>query len=58
MALAAIAGALPGLALDLAGVGGAASVTYGAWLVYPPAGFIVGGILALAATWLLARRGA
>jgi hypothetical protein len=29
-------------------VAGAAAVAYGAWLIYAPAGFIVGGILALA----------
>lgn len=29
-------------------VAGAAGVSYGAWLVYTPAGFIVGGLLALA----------
>lgn len=30
---------------DLLLVAGAASVTYGAWLVYPPAGYIVGGAM-------------
>lgn len=32
---------------DLAGVAGAGAIAYGAWLVYPPAGFIVGGVLLL-----------
>lgn len=41
--LAAAAGWLP----DLLIAGGAAGIAYGAWLVYPPAGFIVGGALAL-----------
>ncbi|MGE3346064.1 MAG: hypothetical protein AB7I35_01375 [Ramlibacter sp.] len=36
---------------------GAASVAYGAWLVYPPAGFIVAGGLSLAAGVLAARLG-
>lgn len=30
-------------------IAGAASVSYGAWLVYEPAGFIVVGVLALIA---------
>lgn len=36
-----------GLLLDLVVVGSVASVAYGAWLVFPPAGFIVGGFLTL-----------
>lgn len=39
-------------ALVLAGAG---AVSYGAWLVYPAAGFIVGGLLAMAAGFLAAR---
>lgn len=42
---------------DAAGMSGAASVAYGAWLVYEPAGFIVGGALMLAAAMLAARGG-
>ncbi len=38
-------------------VGGAALVSYGAWLIYPPAGFITGGALLLVAG-ILASRGA
>lgn len=34
---------------------GAGAVAYGAWLVYPPAGHIVGGVLAMAGGVLLAR---
>lgn len=37
-------------------LGGAASVAYGAGLIYAPAGYIVGGVLLLAAGWL--TRGA
>lgn len=29
-------------------------VSYGAWLVYPPAGFIVGGVLLLLAAFVMA----
>ena len=36
-------------------IGGAAGVSYGAWLIYPPAGFVVGGILLLVAGVLTAR---
>ena len=36
---------------------GSASVAYGAWLIYPPAGFITAGLLLLAAG-ILASRGA
>lgn len=35
------------LARDLLALVGAGSVSYGAWLVYEPAGFIVAGLLAL-----------
>ena len=36
-------------------VGGAAALSYGAWLIYPAAGFIVGGLIAIAAGFMLAR---
>lgn len=36
-----------GLLLDLVVVGSVASVAYGAWSIFPPAGFIVGGFLTL-----------
>lgn len=32
---------------DVLLVAGAAAVAYGAWLAYPPAGFVVGGALSL-----------
>ncbi len=32
---------------DLLLVAGGASVSYGAWAIYPPAGFIVAGALAI-----------
>ena len=40
---------------DIIGVGGAASVAYGAWLIYAPAGFIVGGCIIVAGSLLRAR---
>ena len=39
--------AAPGLLRDLIVFDGAASITYGAWLIYEPAGFITGGVLTL-----------
>lgn len=39
--------------IDTAGCSGAGLVAYGAWLIYPPAGFIVGGVLLLVAAWML-----
>jgi hypothetical protein len=42
-------------ALMLSGVAG---ISYGAWLVYAPAGFIVGGAFLLAGGVMAARRGA
>lgn len=48
--------ALAGVALpDALIIGGAGLVSYGAWLVYQPAGFTVAGVLCIAAGWLLAR---
>lgn len=38
-------------------VAGAAGVSIGAYMVYAPAGFIVGGLFALAAGWLTAKAG-
>ncbi|MEZ0212448.1 MAG: hypothetical protein ACAH27_05790 [Xanthobacteraceae bacterium] len=37
---------------DLVGVAAFASISYGFWLVYEPAGFIVGGALAMTAVAL------
>ncbi|MER7234031.1 hypothetical protein ABT348_24150 [Streptomyces olivaceus] len=34
-------------------VGGLASFAYGAWMIYHPAGFLVGGILALLYAYIL-----
>lgn len=48
--------AIPALLVDAIGLAGAWTVAYGAWLAWKPAGFIVGGLMVLAAAWLLARR--
>lgn len=52
--LAAVAGAVPD-ALMMAGAGG---LSYGAWLVYEPAGWMVGGGLVLVAGLKMARSAA
>lgn len=48
--------ALPEALADLAGIAGAGLVSYGAALVYHPAGFIAGGALLVAGAWLSARH--
>jgi hypothetical protein len=40
---------------DVLLVGGAASVAYGAWLTFPPAGFVLAGLFAMYAGLKLAR---
>lgn len=39
----------------LAGVLGALLLSYGTWLIYPPAGFVVAGAPCLCWSWLVAR---
>lgn len=56
--LSAAGAALIGWRPDAMMIGGGAGVAYGAWLVYAPAGFIVGGLLAMAAGWLESRSAA
>lgn len=46
---------LPVLLRDGAGLSGALLVSYGAWRIYEPAGFIVLGVLLLAAAWRAAK---
>lgn len=41
---------------DLIGIAGAGLVAYGAWEIYRPAGFIVGGVLLIAGAWLHGRN--
>ena len=54
VALRTIAGAVPGLVRDLAGLCGVGLVAYGAWMIYPPAGFITAGLLLIVGTLLIA----
>lgn len=53
LAIAALR-AIPGTLRDLTGLAGAGAITFGAWQIYPPAGSIVGGGLALFAAIKLA----
>ena len=53
-AVRTIAGVMPGLVRDLAGLCGVGLVSYGAWMIYPPAGFITAGILLIVGALLLA----
>ncbi len=53
-ALHAILAAGPGLIRDLAGLSGVSLVSYGAWMIYPPAGFITGGCLLIVGALLAA----
>lgn len=49
---------LGSLLVDATAIGGAGSITVGAWQIFHPAAFIVGGAFLLTAAWLAARRGA
>lgn len=53
-----VAAAIPVLLRDGIGLAGAAAFTYGAWMMAPPAGFMVGGVFGIAVAALLARRSA
>ena len=53
-AVRSVAMVVPGLVRDLAGLCGVGLVSYGAWLIYPPAGFITAGILLIVGTLLIA----
>lgn len=46
---------LASLVPDLLMVGGAIAISVGAWMIYPPAGCVVGGLLALIAGVIMAR---
>jgi hypothetical protein len=45
------------LVWNMIGLAGVALVISGAWLAYPPAGFILGGTVLLATAVLLSPRG-
>ena len=50
------AAVIPVLLIDATGIAGATLITYGGWLVYRPAGFIIAGIFMLVLAILLAPR--
>lgn len=39
----------------LVGVLGALLLSFGAWMIYPPAGYISGGLLCLIWSWMVAK---
>jgi len=55
-ALAAIGRVAPHVIADGMGFAGAGAIAYGAWLIYVPAGFLVGGALAMALSILFGRK--
>ncbi len=56
--LRAAARVAPKFLRDLAGLAAVAAISFGAWLAWPPAGFMVGGALVLAGVLLTARQDA
>ncbi len=46
---------IAGLVPDALMVAGTGAVAYGTWMIYPPAGFIVGGVLTVVGGILAAR---
>lgn len=52
-----IAKQAPTILRDAVGLAAVASITLGAWMIYAPAGFIVGGVLVLVGVLLAARGG-
>jgi hypothetical protein len=44
------------LALDVAGLIGAALISYGAWMIYRPAGLILAGAMLITAALLMPRE--
>lgn len=52
-AVRSVAMVVPGLVRDLAGLCGVGLVSYGAWLIYTPAGFITAGILLIVGALLI-----
>lgn len=53
-----VGAAIRGWAPDALMLSGVVGISYGAWLMYQPAGFIVGGAFLLAGGVLAARKGA
>lgn len=50
------AGYVPALLRDLVGIFAVGLISYGAWQIYPPAGFITAGVLALIGVILLSMK--
>jgi len=55
-ALASAARRVPHVIADGLGFAGAGAIAYGAWLIYAPAGFLVGGVLLMALSVLIGRK--
>ena len=55
-ALASAARRTPHVVADALGFAGAGAIAYGAWLIYVPAGFLVGGVLLMALLMLIGRK--
>jgi hypothetical protein len=55
-ALSAAARRTPHVIVDALGFAGAGAFAYGAWLIYVPAGFLVGGVLLMALSMLIGRK--
>ena len=54
--LGAVLDATPVVLRDLSGLGGVVSATFGAWQIYHPAGWVVGGLFLIAGAWLAAKH--
>ena len=55
-ALASAARRVPHVIADALGFAGASAIAYGAWLIYVPAGFLIGGVLLMALSILIGRK--
>jgi hypothetical protein len=55
-AFASIARCVPHLAIDSMAFAGAGAIAYGARLIYPPAGFLAGGVLLMTLSFLFGRK--
>ena len=55
-ALASAGRCAPHAIADGLGFAGAGAIAYGAWLIYAPAGFLVGGMLLMALSMLIGRK--
>lgn len=46
---------LTSIIIFLVGLSGALLVSAGAWMIYPPAGLVAGGLLLMITSWMAAR---